>query len=139
MRVIWSRWWFLRRVCKTLFFWRPVRMHIQYQQFKLLFIYLHFELWFWYWHCFEIQTMSVRAVMRNLKSEVDLGVLQPFCFIETNGMKLSSPNNIYKVKYFCIFFWLVKWLTVWSIHLILKISNLPNSMVGSICYINVLI
>ncbi|XP_078167818.1 origin of replication complex subunit 1-like isoform X1 [Carex rostrata] len=45
------------------------------------------------------KTMSVRAVMRNLKSEVDLGVLLPFCFIETNGMKLSSPNNIYKVIY----------------------------------------
>lgn len=48
--------------------------------------------------------MSVRAAMRNLKSEVDSGVLQPFCFIETNGMKLSSPNNIYKVKYFVFSF-----------------------------------
>ncbi|KAJ4763126.1 Origin recognition complex subunit 1 [Rhynchospora pubera] len=45
------------------------------------------------------KTMSVRAVMRNLKSEVDSGVLRPFCFIETNGMKLSSPNNIYKNIY----------------------------------------
>ncbi|KAL5719567.1 Origin of replication complex subunit 1B [Ranunculus cassubicifolius] len=45
------------------------------------------------------KTMSVLSVMRNLKSEVDAGSIKPYCFIEINGLKLASPENIYKVIY----------------------------------------
>ncbi|KAJ3673002.1 hypothetical protein LUZ60_006376 [Juncus effusus] len=45
------------------------------------------------------KTMSVLNVMRSLKSEVDSGALRPYCFIEINGLKLASPENIYKVIY----------------------------------------
>ncbi|KAF8395856.1 hypothetical protein HHK36_019810 [Tetracentron sinense] len=45
------------------------------------------------------KTMSVLAVMRNLRSEVDAGGIKPYCFIETNGLKLASPENIYRVIY----------------------------------------
>jgi origin recognition complex subunit 1 len=41
--------------------------------------------------------MSVLAVMRRLRSEFDSGALRPYCFIEINGLKLASPENIYKV------------------------------------------
>jgi origin recognition complex subunit 1 len=41
--------------------------------------------------------MSVLAVMRKLRSEFDSGTLKPYCFIEINGLKLASPENIYKV------------------------------------------
>jgi len=42
--------------------------------------------------------MSVLAVMRNLRSEVDAGRMKPYCFVEINGLKLATPENIYKVK-----------------------------------------
>lgn len=42
--------------------------------------------------------MSVLAVMKNLRSEVDAGSIRPYCFVEINGLKLASPENIYKVK-----------------------------------------
>lgn len=42
--------------------------------------------------------MSVLAVMRNLRSEVDAGSIRPYCFIEINGLKLASPENIYRVN-----------------------------------------
>ncbi|KDP22084.1 hypothetical protein JCGZ_25915 [Jatropha curcas] len=45
------------------------------------------------------KTMSVLAVMRNLKSEVDAGNMRPYCFVEVNGLKLASPENIYRVIY----------------------------------------
>lgn len=36
-------------------------------------------------------------MMRNLKSEVDAGSIRPYCFVEINGLKLASPENIYSV------------------------------------------
>ncbi|KAF6151760.1 hypothetical protein GIB67_010334 [Kingdonia uniflora] len=45
------------------------------------------------------KTMSVLSVMKNLRSEVDIGRAKPYCFIEINGLKLASPENIYKVLY----------------------------------------
>ncbi|XP_024629084.1 origin of replication complex subunit 1B [Medicago truncatula] len=45
------------------------------------------------------KTMSVLSVMRSLKSEVDAGNIKPYCFVEINGLKLASPENIYKVIY----------------------------------------
>ncbi|KAI3951250.1 hypothetical protein MKW92_009509, partial [Papaver armeniacum] len=45
------------------------------------------------------KTMSVLAAMRNLRSEVDAGTLRPYCFVEINGLKLASPENIYRVIY----------------------------------------
>lgn len=42
--------------------------------------------------------MSVLAVMKNLRSEVDAGSIRPYCFVEINGLKLASPENIYRVK-----------------------------------------
>lgn len=45
------------------------------------------------------KTMSVLAVMRNARSEVDAGKLKPYCFVEINGLKLASPESIYKVIY----------------------------------------
>lgn len=45
----------------------------------------------------NLQTMSVLAVMRNIKSEVDAGSIRPYCFVEVNGLKLAAPENIYTV------------------------------------------
>lgn len=45
------------------------------------------------------KTMSVLAVMRTVKSEVDAGSIKPYCFVEINGLKLASPENIYSVIY----------------------------------------
>ena len=45
----------------------------------------------------KLQTMSVLAVMRNIKAEVDAGSIRPYCFVEVNGLKLASPENIYRV------------------------------------------
>ncbi|CAN1263804.1 Origin of replication complex subunit 1A, partial [Linum perenne] len=45
------------------------------------------------------KTMSVLSVMRNLRAEVDSGTTKPYCFVEVNGLKLASPENIYKVIY----------------------------------------
>ncbi|XP_072997176.1 origin of replication complex subunit 1-like isoform X1 [Typha latifolia] len=45
------------------------------------------------------KTMSVLAVMRKLRSEVGTGALKPFRFVEINGLKLASPENIYKIIY----------------------------------------
>lgn len=45
------------------------------------------------------KTMSVLAVMRNLRSELDSGSINPYCFIEINGLKLASAENIYRVIY----------------------------------------
>ncbi|KAM1256124.1 hypothetical protein ACFX1Q_030280 [Malus domestica] len=45
------------------------------------------------------KTMSVLAVMKNLRSEVDAGSIRPYCFVEINGLKLASPENIYRVIY----------------------------------------
>ncbi|KAM7272468.1 hypothetical protein ACFE04_027131 [Oxalis oulophora] len=45
------------------------------------------------------KTMSVLAVMRSIRSEVDAGGLKPYSFVEVNGLKLASPENIYKVIY----------------------------------------
>lgn len=41
--------------------------------------------------------MSVMSVMRNLRAKVDAGNIRPHCFVEVNGLKLASPENIYKV------------------------------------------
>ncbi|KAI3865264.1 hypothetical protein MKX03_012854 [Papaver bracteatum] len=55
-------------------------------------------------HCLYIhgvpgtgKTMSVLAAMRNLRSEVDAGRISPYCFVEISGLKLASPENIYRV------------------------------------------
>ncbi|KAK8630325.1 hypothetical protein V6N13_079123 [Hibiscus sabdariffa] len=45
------------------------------------------------------KTMSVLAVMKNIKSEVDAGSIRPYCFVEVNGLKLAAPENIYTVIY----------------------------------------
>ncbi|XP_017227606.1 origin of replication complex subunit 1A [Daucus carota subsp. sativus] len=45
------------------------------------------------------KTMSVLSVMKNIRSEVDAGSINPYCFVEINGLKLASPENIYKVIY----------------------------------------
>ncbi|GMJ07096.1 UNFERTILIZED EMBRYO SAC 13, origin of replication complex 1B [Hibiscus trionum] len=45
------------------------------------------------------KTMSVLTVMRNIKSEADAGSIRPYCFVEVNGLKLASPENIYRVIY----------------------------------------
>ncbi|KAI9074857.1 hypothetical protein K1719_043165 [Acacia pycnantha] len=45
------------------------------------------------------KTMSVLSVMRSLRSEVDAGTIRPYCFVEINGLKLASPENIYRVIY----------------------------------------
>ncbi|RDX81697.1 Origin of replication complex subunit 1A, partial [Mucuna pruriens] len=45
------------------------------------------------------KTMSVLSVMRSLKSEVDAGNIKPYSFVEINGLKLASPENIYRVIY----------------------------------------
>ncbi|BBH02204.1 origin recognition complex 1 [Prunus dulcis] len=42
------------------------------------------------------KTMSVLAVMRNLRTEVDAGSIRPYSFVEINGLKLASPENIYR-------------------------------------------
>lgn len=38
-------------------------------------------------------------MMRVLRSEVDAGNIKPYCFVEINGLKLASPENIYKVRF----------------------------------------
>ncbi|RVW48707.1 Origin of replication complex subunit 1A [Vitis vinifera] len=45
------------------------------------------------------KTMSVLSVMRNLRSEVDAGSIKPYCFVDINGLKLASSENIYRVIY----------------------------------------
>ncbi|WOK98248.1 hypothetical protein Cni_G06958 [Canna indica] len=46
------------------------------------------------------KTMCVLSAMRNSKFEVDAGVpLRPYTFVEINGLKVASPENIYKVIY----------------------------------------
>ncbi|KAK1282070.1 hypothetical protein QJS10_CPB22g01379 [Acorus calamus] len=45
------------------------------------------------------KTMSVLAVMKKLRSEVEAGSMRPCCFVEINGLKLSSPEAIYRVIY----------------------------------------
>jgi origin recognition complex subunit 1 len=54
--------------------------------------------------------MSVLAVMRNLKSEVDAGSIRPYCFVDVNGLKLASPENIYRVKVFLRLSYSLLWL-----------------------------
>nr|AAK69447.1 origin recognition complex 1 [Arabidopsis thaliana] len=45
------------------------------------------------------KTISVLSVMKNLKAEVEAGSVSPYCFVEINGLKLASPENIYSVIY----------------------------------------
>nr|GFA66776.1 origin of replication complex subunit 1A-like [Tanacetum cinerariifolium] len=45
------------------------------------------------------KTMSVLSVMRTLRSEVDAGINKPYSFVEINGLKLATPENIYRVIY----------------------------------------
>ncbi|ESQ38187.1 hypothetical protein EUTSA_v10029404mg [Eutrema salsugineum] len=45
------------------------------------------------------KTISVLSVMKNLKAEVEAGSVNPYCFVEINGLKLASPENIYTVIY----------------------------------------
>ena len=49
-----------------------------------------------------LQTMSVLSVMRSLRSEVDAGVTKPYSFVEINGLKLATPENIYRVLRFVV-------------------------------------
>lgn len=44
--------------------------------------------------------MSVLSVMKNLKSEVEAGSINPYNFVEINGLKLVTPENIYRVQIF---------------------------------------
>ncbi|KAK9950817.1 hypothetical protein M0R45_006284 [Rubus argutus] len=55
------------------------------------------------------KTMSVLAVMRNLRSEVDAGSIRPYCFVEINGLKLAAPENIYRVIYEALSGYRVSW------------------------------
>ena len=54
--------------------------------------------------------MSVLAVMRNLKSEVNAGSIRPYCFVDVNGLKLASPENIYRVEVFLRLSYSLIWL-----------------------------
>ncbi|CAM8981051.1 unnamed protein product [Rhodiola kirilowii] len=45
------------------------------------------------------KTMSVLTVMRNLKLKVEGGSINPYNFLEINGLKLAKPENIYRVIY----------------------------------------
>ncbi|XP_009114605.1 origin of replication complex subunit 1B [Brassica rapa] len=45
------------------------------------------------------KTVSVLSVMKNLKAEVEAGIVSPYCFVEINGLKLASPEKIYTVIY----------------------------------------
>ncbi|MQL79096.1 hypothetical protein Taro_011526, partial [Colocasia esculenta] len=45
------------------------------------------------------KTMTVHAVMRSLRSEVDSGLLRPYSLVEINGLKLASPEAIYRAIY----------------------------------------
>ncbi|XP_065866888.1 origin of replication complex subunit 1B-like [Euphorbia lathyris] len=55
------------------------------------------------------KTMSVHAVLRNLKSEVDSGNMRPYSFVEVNGLKLASAENIYRVIYEALSGYRVGW------------------------------
>ncbi|XP_065865949.1 origin of replication complex subunit 1A-like [Euphorbia lathyris] len=55
------------------------------------------------------KTMSVHAVLRNLKSEVDLGNMRPYSFVEVNGLKASAAENIYRVIYEALSGYMVGW------------------------------
>ncbi|KAL1198948.1 Origin of replication complex subunit 1B [Cardamine amara subsp. amara] len=45
------------------------------------------------------KTISVLSVMKNLKADVEAGSVNPYCFVQINGLKLASPENIYTVIY----------------------------------------
>lgn len=45
------------------------------------------------------KTMTVHTVLKNLRAEVDIGRMRAYNFVEVNGLKLSSPENIYRVIY----------------------------------------
>ncbi|EFH46551.1 hypothetical protein ARALYDRAFT_493435, partial [Arabidopsis lyrata subsp. lyrata] len=45
------------------------------------------------------KTITVLSVMKNLKAEVEAGSVSPYCFVEINGLKLASPENIYSFIY----------------------------------------
>ncbi|KAL2332171.1 hypothetical protein Fmac_019752 [Flemingia macrophylla] len=55
------------------------------------------------------KTMSVLSVMRSLKSEVDAGNIKPYTFVEVNGLKLATPENIYRVVYESLNGYRVSW------------------------------
>lgn len=42
--------------------------------------------------------MNVLAAIRRLRSGLNSRTLTPYCFIEINGLKLASPENIYNDK-----------------------------------------
>ncbi|KAK8965573.1 hypothetical protein KSP40_PGU021277 [Platanthera guangdongensis] len=46
------------------------------------------------WH-----TMTVHRVLKNLRAEVNIGRMRVYNFVEVNGLKLASPENIYRVIY----------------------------------------
>lgn len=41
--------------------------------------------------------MNVLAAIRRLRSGLNSRTLTPYCFIEINGLKLASPENIEQV------------------------------------------
>lgn len=45
------------------------------------------------------KTATVLTVMKNLQAKVDAGIVQPYRFVEINGLKLAQPENLYKVLY----------------------------------------
>ncbi|CAL9225368.1 unnamed protein product [Arabidopsis halleri] len=55
------------------------------------------------------KTISVLSVMKNLKAEVEAGSVSPYCFVEINGLKLASPENIYSVIYEALSGHRVRW------------------------------
>ncbi|XP_057844881.2 origin of replication complex subunit 1 isoform X2 [Cryptomeria japonica] len=45
------------------------------------------------------KTATVLTVMKKLRAKVDAKVIQPYRFVEINGLKLAQPENLYKVLY----------------------------------------
>ncbi|XP_068637543.1 origin of replication complex subunit 1B-like isoform X2 [Aristolochia californica] len=74
------------------------------------------------------KTMSALAVMRYLRSEIDAGSIRPFCFVEINGLKLASPENIYRVLYEALTGHRVGWKK--ALHLLNRRFSEDNRKVG---------
>eukprot|EP01018_Ginkgo_biloba_P017104 Gb_26632 [translate_table: standard] len=45
------------------------------------------------------KTATVLTVMKNLRAKADAESIQPYRFVEINGLKLATPENLYKVLY----------------------------------------
>ncbi|XP_068641694.1 origin of replication complex subunit 1A-like isoform X2 [Aristolochia californica] len=76
------------------------------------------------------KTMSVLAVVRHLRSEIDAGRIRPSCFVEINGLKLASPENIYRVFYEALTGHRVGWKK--ALHLLNERFSEGNRKVGNV-------